>query len=81
MKLIRGLFLVLVLVTGLQAKEQPLNISFKDLSIMDLVHLTSRVIDKNILITQKIKGKVDFISNKPLYKDDIVNILIFALTY
>lgn len=79
MKLIRMVFLALILTVCVNAKEEPLNISFKDLSIMDLVNITSKVIDKNILITQDIKGKVDFISNKPLYKDDIVNILIYVL--
>ncbi len=79
MKLIRTVFLALFLVVCIHAKEDPINISFKDLSIMDLINITSKVVDKNILITQNIKGKVDFISNKPLYKKDIVNILIYVL--
>jgi len=30
-------------------------------------------------MTNTIKGKVDFISNKPIYKDDILNLLIYVL--
>jgi general secretion pathway protein D len=45
---------------------------------MDLVKITSKVIDKNILLTTKINGKVDFISNKPVSRDDILNILIYV---
>lgn len=79
MKLIRNLFFIFVLSISINAKEEALNISFKDLSIMDLINITSKVIDRNILITQKINGNVDFISNKPLYKKDVVNILLYVL--
>ena len=44
-----------------------------------MIKITSKIIDKNILLTQNINGKVDFISNKPVYKDDILNILIYTL--
>ena len=79
MKLIRKIFFLFFLVSVLLGNEQPLNISFKNLSIMDLVDITSKVIDKNILITHQIKGKVDFISNKPLYKKDVVKVLVYTL--
>ena len=44
-----------------------------------MIKITSKITDKNILLTQNINGKVDFISNKPVYKDDILNILIYTL--
>ncbi|MEA3290250.1 MAG: hypothetical protein U9Q04_08750, partial [Campylobacterota bacterium] len=59
-------------------KEQ-ININFKDLEIEDFIKLTSKIVDKNILLTAKVKGKVDFISNKPVYVDDILNILTYVL--
>ncbi len=46
---------------------------------MDLVKITSKIIDKNILVTQDVKGKVDFISNKPVDKKELVKILIYVL--
>ena len=61
-----------------QTKEQ-ININFKDLKINDLIKITSKIIGKNILLTYKIKGTVDFVSNKPVYKDDIINILMYVL--
>ncbi len=73
--------LVLTLSFGLLfagSKEQ-ININFKDLKISDLIKITSKIINKNILLTYKVNGKVDFISNKPVYKEDILNILIFVL--
>lgn len=61
------------------AKANTVNINFKDLKIMDLIKVTSKIINKNILLTQKINGKVDFISNRPVSTDDILNILIYVL--
>ncbi|MEA3352813.1 MAG: secretin N-terminal domain-containing protein [Campylobacterota bacterium] len=61
-----------------QSKEQ-ININFKDLEITDFIKITSKIVDKNILLTSNIKGKVDFISNKPVYTDDILNILVYVL--
>ena len=75
------IIMMVVLGSGLlfgAAREQ-INVNFKDLKIIDLLKITSKIIDKNILITTRIKGKVDFISNKPIYRDDILNILIYVL--
>lgn len=78
MKLIRAIICIFILSVCVSANEK-ININFKDLKIMELVEITSKIIDKNILVTQSIKGKVDFISNKPLDKDEIVKVLIYVL--
>ena len=79
MKLIKIFLLVVLLGTFTIASEEKININFKDLKIMDLVKITSKIIDKNILVTQDIPGNVDFISNKPVNTDELVKILIFVL--
>ena len=72
-----------ILLAGLFAFQvnatDDININFKDLKVMDLVKITSKIIDKNILITEEIKGNVDFISNKPVNKDELVKILGYVL--
>ena len=76
------IILVLVLSLGLlfaNTKEQ-INVNFKGLKISDLIKITSKIINKNILVTYKIKGEVDFISNKPVYKEDVLNILMYVLS-
>ncbi|WP_320033511.1 secretin N-terminal domain-containing protein [Halarcobacter sp.] len=78
MRLIRVSIFVLLLSVFSFASEK-ININFKDLKIMDLVKITSKIIDKNILVTQDIKGNVDFISNKPVTKDELIKILIYVL--
>ncbi len=83
MKLNKILVICLLLIftiSNIYAKnDDKININFKNLQIIDLIKVTSKIINKNILLTHKITGKVDFISNKPVSKDEIVNILIYVL--
>ncbi len=78
MKLIKVFIFIFLLGITSYASEK-ININFKDLKIIDLVKITSKIIDKNILLTDDIKGNVDFISNKPVNRDDLVKILIYVL--
>ncbi|RXK12175.1 type II secretion system protein GspD [Halarcobacter mediterraneus] len=79
MKLIKVFASLILLVSISYASEEKISVNFKDLQIMQLVKLTSKIIDKNILLTDKIQGKVDFISNKPVTKKELIDILIFVL--
>jgi len=78
-RLIAILIALIVSVSLAFANTRTVNINFKDLKITDLIKITSKIINKNILLTQRINGKVDFISNKPVSTDDILNILIYVL--
>jgi len=75
------IILVLIFCFGILfgSPREQININFKGLQIIDLVKITSKIINKNILLSVRVNGTVDFISNKPVYKDDIVNILSFVL--
>jgi len=79
MKLIKVFVLVVLLGISSFAKDEKMNINFKNLKIMDLIKITSKIIDKNILFTSAIQGNVDFISNKPVSKDELIKILIYTL--
>lgn len=79
MRLISKILLAGIFAFQLNATNDEININFKDLKVMDLIKITSKIIDKNILITEDIKGNVDFISNKPVHKDELIKILGFAL--
>jgi general secretion pathway protein D len=59
--------------------DDKININFIDLKISDLIKITSKVINKNILFTQEIEGTVDFIPNNSLSKDELVKILDLVL--
>lgn len=78
MKLISTLLLTIVLVLNLSAREQ-VNVNFSDLEIGDFIKLVSKVTNKNILMTDNIKGTVNFVSATPVYSDELLDILISVL--
>ncbi|HIC43752.1 MAG TPA: hypothetical protein EYO73_05550, partial [Sulfurimonas sp.] len=60
-------------------KNEEVSINFKDLSINEFVDLMSKILKKNILLTQPLAGKVEFYSAAPVKKSDITNIFISIL--
>jgi len=73
------LFIVLSFCIIFAIAKEPINLNFNDLSIDNFIKITSKIMQKNILLTSSIKGKVEFISNKPIYKEDLMKILIYTL--
>ena len=67
----------LILVIFLNAKEIELN--FKNLEINDFIKMVAKVTNKNILITQNLNGKVNFISVKPVNEKEVYDILLNIL--
>ena len=57
------------------AQRKKVNINFKKLEITSLIKLTSKILHKNILLTRSIKGKVDFISSKEVYEDELLDLV------
>ncbi|MDB2562088.1 hypothetical protein N9X61_00640 [Sulfurimonas sp.] len=60
-------------------KREKVNVNFSDLEIKDFIKLISKITNKNILINNKIAGKVNFVSNSPVYADELMDILISVL--
>ncbi|MBP6712377.1 MAG: hypothetical protein KA157_00485 [Aliarcobacter sp.] len=80
MRLISKLFVVCFLALNLNAQSDELiDINFKNLKIMELIKTTSKILNKNILITEEIPGNVDFITNNSVKKDELVKILGYIL--
>ena len=77
MKLNKFVFIA-ILAFNLVANDE-INVNFKDLKISDLIKITSKIINKNILITQDIEGTVDFVPNKTVSKNELVKILYMTL--
>jgi len=81
------LLTALLLTSTIDAKEkiyvvdeqEIVNINFSDLEVQDFIELVSNILNKNILFHQKIRGKVEFLSTTPVYKDDIFDILLTVL--
>ncbi len=58
---------------------QEIKINFKNLDTESLIKITSKIIQKDILITSKVEGKVNFISNRSINKKNILDILKYDL--
>jgi len=76
MKFIK-IFLILITFSLLSAKQIHLN--FNNLDINTFIKMVSKITHKNILITQPINGKVNFISVKPIQDKEIFSILLNIL--
>jgi general secretion pathway protein D len=72
------LLLISFLSLNLFANDE-ININFKDLKIMDFIKITSKIVNKNILITDEIEGNVNFVSNKSVNKNELTKILNYVL--
>ncbi len=82
-KILKIMLIVAVLTLSVEAKtkvaKDEVNINFKDLKIVDFVKMVARITGKNILIGENIQGKVDFVSVKPVKKNQIYDLLVNVL--
>lgn len=70
---------LIILLFSIAFSDDLINVNFKNLELKELIKITSQNIKKSILVTQKIDGKVDFISNEPISKNELLNILKYSL--
>jgi len=68
------LSLIFILSINLYAvdKEDSVNVNFDDLTTKDFVIMVGKITGKNILITDDLKGKINFISTKPIKKSSLI---------
>ena len=60
-------------------KANMININFQNLDIQDFIRMVAKITNKNILLPNDIRGKVNFISVKPIEKKEIYPILVNIL--
>ncbi|MFW2578725.1 type II secretion system protein GspD [Aliarcobacter butzleri] len=73
----RKIFIVLLLVfyaLNLYSNDE-ININFKDIKVDDLIKITSKITKRNILVTQIINEKVDYIPTQKITKENLFDIL------
>ncbi|MDM5272620.1 type II secretion system secretin GspD [Sulfurovum sp. zt1-1] len=68
-KIILGILLILSV--GLHAEEETVEVNFRDLSVKDFVEMVSKIMQKNILIEEDLRGNVNFVSTKPIKKSSL----------
>ncbi len=74
MKLTRILLGILLIftITLQAADEETVNVNFRDLSVKDFIEMVSKITNKNILIDSDLKGKINFVSTKPIKKSSLI---------
>lgn len=69
------LFLLLLLVLGLQLEAKKITINFANLEITEFIKMVSKITKKNILVTVPISGKVDFVSDHGIETSELFALL------
>jgi len=68
------LSVLIVLSVGLYAEEETVDVNFRDLSVKDFIEMVSKITQKNILIEAELKGKINFVSTKPVKKSALFSL-------
>ncbi len=75
MKLIKILVSVCILVSvSLYAQEETVDVNFRNLSVKDFIEMVSKITNKNILLEEEPKGKINFVSTKPIKKSALMQL-------
>ncbi|WP_324170990.1 secretin N-terminal domain-containing protein [Sulfurimonas sp.] len=74
----RYLFIILFLVFNLNARSL-VNVNFSNLKINEFIKIVSKLVNKNILVTDIIEGQVNLVSNVSIYDDELISILSSVL--
>ena len=77
-KIILSILFISILNVNIFAQKEIL-LNFNNLEIKSFIKITSKILNKNILIPSELKGKVEFVTSKKIYKKDILNILVYVL--
>ena len=68
-----------ILMFSIILNAQKIDLNFQNLKITDFIKMVSKISNKNILITDNIRGNVDFISVKPVDETEVFDILLNIL--
>ena len=60
-------------------KRERVNLNLQNIKIEDFIKMVGKVTGENILITQPIPGTINFVSSSPIYKDELMDILLAVL--
>ena len=66
------LALGLILLLSMQLHAEKVDVNFSNLNISDFIKMVAKITGKNILVNGEIKGKINFVSNKPIEKSELI---------
>lgn len=87
MRLIKTIFFATFIFNILMAQDviktnqitKGVEINFQDLEVEDFIKMVAKITNKNILLTDTIRGKINFVSVKPIEKDKLYVLLLQIL--
>jgi general secretion pathway protein D len=62
----------LILAFSVQAHAEKVDVNFKNLNINDFIKMVGKITGKNILVDGEIKGKINFVSQEPIEKSEMI---------
>jgi general secretion pathway protein D len=62
----------LVLLLSMEVHAKKVDVNFKNLKISDFIKMVGKITGKNILVDGEIKGKINFVSNKPIEESELI---------
>ena len=66
------LALGLILALSVEAHAEKVDVNFRNLSINDFIKMVGKITGKNILVDGEVKGKINFVSNTPIEKSELI---------
>ena len=63
--------MLLIVTMAVAEEEETVDINLRDLGVKEFVEMVSEITQKNILIEEELKGKVNFVSTKPIKKSSL----------
>lgn len=63
---------LLIFSVGVYADEEKVDVNFRNLNVRDFVEMVSKITHKNILIEGDLKGKINFVSQEPIKKSELI---------
>jgi len=65
--------------SGEPVKRERVNLNLQNIKIEDFIKMVGKVTGENILLSQPIPGTLNFVSSSPIYKDELMDILLAVL--
>ena len=72
MRFIRIFLVLAVLFSSGFAKDEKITLNFNNTPIEDVIKFTGKVLDTNILVSERISGQVNFLSQQPIEKRELL---------
>jgi len=70
-KIVLGLLMVFTIALHAE-NEETVDVNFRNLSVKDFIEMVSKITHKNILIDSNLKGKINFVSTRPIKKSALI---------